>query len=132
MSMTDPIADYLTRIRNACMARHSKVDVPASNLLKKITQILQDEGYIRSFTAIEDNKQGIIRIYLKYDKDKKPIIEGIERASRPGLRRYVNSRKLPRVLNGLGIAVMTTPKGVMTEKKARQASVGGEVICYVW
>ncbi|NQT24162.1 30S ribosomal protein S8 [candidate division KSB1 bacterium] len=132
MSMTDPIADYLTRIRNACMARHSKVDIPASNLLKKVTQILQDEGYIRSFTTVEDSKQGTIRIYLKYDKDKKPIIEGISRASRPGLRQYVGVKKLPRVLNGLGIAVMTTPKGVMTEKKAKQASVGGEVLCYIW
>lgn len=132
MSMTDPIADYLTRIRNACQVRHSKVDVPASNLLMKITEILQDEGYIRSFTTIEDTKQGIIRIYLKYDKDKKPIIEGLERASRPGLRRYVGVKNLPRVLNGLGMAIMTTPKGVMTEKKAKAASVGGEVLCYVW
>jgi small subunit ribosomal protein S8 len=132
MSMTDPIADYLTRIRNACLARHSKVDVPASGLLARLTQILLDEGYIRSFTTIEDPKQGIIRIYLKYDKDKKPIIEGLERVSRPGLRRYVNVKGLPRVLNGLGTAILTTPKGLMTEKKAKQASVGGEVLCYIW
>lgn len=132
MSMTDPIADYLTRIRNACLARHSKVDIPASNLLKKLTQILLDEGYIRSFTTIDDPKQGVIRIYLKYDKDKKPIIEGIERASRPGLRQYVNVKGLPRVLNGMGTAILTTPKGLMTEKKAKQASVGGEVLCHIW
>lgn len=132
MSMTDPISDYLTRIRNACLAKHSKVDVPASNLLVKITEILQEEGYIRGFTTIEDARQGMIRIYLKYDKDKKPIIEGIQRASRPGLRQYVGVKQLPRVLNGLGTAIMTTPKGVMTEKKAKQALVGGEVLCYVW
>ena len=132
MTMTDPIADYLTRIRNAVKARHKKVDIPKSSLKMNITQILLDHRFIQNFINIDDGKQGLIRIYLKYDKDKKPIIEGIERASRPGLRRYVNVRNLPRVLNGLGTAIMTTPKGVMTEKKAKAASVGGEVLCYVW
>jgi small subunit ribosomal protein S8 len=132
MSLTDPIADYLTRIRNACVAKHSKVDVPASRLLKQITQILMEEGYIRNFTTVDDTRQGIIRIYLKYDQDKKPVIEGIERISRPGLRRYAGVGDIPRVLNGFGIAIISTPQGVMTDKKAKKASVGGEVLCHVW
>lgn len=132
MSMNDPIADFLTRIRNGCIAHHSKVDIPSSNMLKQISQILLEEGYIRNYTVVDDQKQGIIRIYLKYDKDKKPAIEGIERISRSGLRRYTGVRSLPRVMNGLGTAILTTPKGLMTEKKARAANVGGEVLCYVW
>ena len=132
MSLTDPISDYLTRIRNACMVRHSKVDIPASNVLKQITRILMEEGYIRNFTTVGDSKQGKIRIYLKYDAENKPAIEGIERVSRPGLRRYANVSEIPRVLNGFGIAILSTSKGLMTDKKAKKASVGGEVLCQVW
>ncbi len=132
MSMTDPVADYLTRIRNAVQAHHSKVDIPASNMNKDITKILLDLGYIRNFTSIDDNKQGMIRIYLKYGKDQKSIIQGLKRVSRPGLRRYVNVDNIPRVLNGLGTAILTTPKGVITDKKARKEKVGGEVLCYIW
>jgi small subunit ribosomal protein S8 len=132
MSKTDPISDFLTRMRNAAMAKHSKVDIPASNVLKDITKIFLEEGYILNFTAIDDNKQGIIRIYLKYGSDKKSVIRGMRRISSPGLRRYVRVEDIPRVLNGLGIAILTTPKGIMTGKKARQEKVGGEVVCYVW
>jgi small subunit ribosomal protein S8 len=132
MSMTDPISDYLTRIRNASMAKHNKVDVPASNLLKEITKIFQEEGYIQNFTTIDDNKQGVIRIYLKYGEDKRSAIKGMRRISSPGLRRYVRVREIPRVLNGYGIAILSTPKGVLTDKKAKQEKVGGEVLCYVW
>lgn len=132
MSMTDPIADYLTRIRNAVQAHHSKVDIPASNMSKDMTKILLDLGYIRNFTSIDDNKQGMIRIYLKYGKNQKSIIHGLKRVSRPGLRKYVGVNNIPRVLNGLGTAILTTPKGVITDKKARQENVGGEVICYIW
>ena len=132
MSMTDPIADYLTRIRNATRARHSKVDIPASNIIKEMTRILQQEGYIRDFTYIDNQTQGIVRIYLKYNKDLKSAITGIKRFSRPGYRRYTGVDSLPRVLNGLGIAILTTPKGVLTEKQARKEKVGGEVLCTVW
>jgi len=114
------------------MAKHSKVDVPASRLLKQVTQILMEEGYIRNFTMVDDSRQGIIRIYLKYDPDKKPVIEGLERVSRPGFRRYAGVKDIPRVLNGFGIAILSTPQGLMTDKKARKASVGGEVLCHVW
>lgn len=132
MSMTDPIADYLTRIRNAVQAHHSKVDIPASNMNKEMTKILLDLGYIRNFASIDDNKQGMIRIYLKYGKDQTSIIHGLKRVSRPGLRKYVGVDNIPRVLNGLGTAILTTPKGVITDKKARKENVGGEVICYIW
>lgn len=132
MSMTDPIADYLTRIRNATMAKHSKVDVPASNMIKAVTKILLDEGYIQNFTAIEDNKQGKIRIYLKYGTDKKSVIRGLERISCPGLRNYVTVDEVPKVLNGLGIAILSTSKGILTNKQARKEKVGGEVLCTVW
>lgn len=132
MSMTDPIADYLTRIRNATMAKHSKVDVPASNLIKAITKILLDEGFIQNFTAIEDNKQGKIRIYLKYVDNKKSVIRGLERISCPGLRNYVRVDEVPKVLNGLGIAILSTSKGILTNKQARKEKVGGEVLCTVW
>jgi small subunit ribosomal protein S8 len=132
MAMTDPIADYLTRIRNATRARHSKVDIPASNLLKSITEILLNEGYIRNFTVIDDNKQGILRIYLKYNDENQCAISGLKRISRPGLRQYTKADELPRVLNGLGIAIMTTSTGIITAKKARQRKIGGEVLCHVW
>ena len=132
MSMTDPIADYLTRIRNAARVNHSKVDVPASNIIKEMTRILLEEGYIRNYTVIDDNKQGIVRIYLKYNRDKKSAITGLRRISRPGYRRYANLGSIPRVLNGLGLAMLSTPKGVLTDKQARKERVGGEVLFYVW
>jgi small subunit ribosomal protein S8 len=130
---TDPIADYLTRIRNAASAKHRVVEIPASNLKKEITKILFDQGFILSYKFIEDKVQDSIKIALKYDKiSKQPVIKHIERISKPGLRKYSGSSKLPRVLNGLGIAIVSTSKGVMTNKKARQENVGGEVLCYVY
>jgi len=132
MSITDPIADYLTRIRNAARARHSKVDIPASNILKEITRILLEEGYIRNYITINDSKQGILRVYLKYNKDRESAIAGLKRVSRPGYRRYTGVEKIPRVLNGLGIAILSTPKGILTDKEARREKVGGEILCYVW
>ena len=132
MSITDPIADYLTRIRNAAKARHSKVDIPASNMLKEITRILLESGYIQNYTTISDSKQGILRVYLKYSKDRKSAITGLKRVSRPGYRRYTGVGEIPRVLNGLGIAILSTPKGILTDKGARKEKVGGEILCYVW
>ena len=130
---TDPIADYLTRIRNAASAKHRVVEIPASNLKKEITKILFDQGYILSYKFIEEKVQDTIKIALKYDKiSKQPIIKHIERISTPGLRRYASATEMPRVLNGLGIAIISTSKGVMTNKKARQDNVGGEVLCYVY
>ncbi|MFS8541110.1 MAG: 30S ribosomal protein S8 [Tissierellales bacterium] len=130
--MTDPIADMLTRIRNGSNAKHESVDIPASNIKKEIAQILLDEGFIKGYDVIEDGKQGIIRIELKYGKHGEKVISGIKRISKPGLRVYVKSDEIPRVLGGLGIAILSTPKGVMTDKKARKERVGGEVLCYVW
>jgi len=130
--MTDPIADMLTRIRNGSNAKHESVDVPASNIKKEIAQKLLDEGFIKGYDVIEDGKQGIIRIELKYGKHGEKVISGIKRISKPGLRVYVKSDEIPRVLGGLGIAILSTPKGVMTDKKARKERVGGEVLCYVW
>lgn len=131
--VTDPIADYLTRIRNAMMAGHKVVEIPASKIKKEITKILFDQGYILNYKFEEGTVQGIIKIALKYDKfTNLPAIKNIQRASKPGLRKYSGSKDLPRVLNGLGIAIISTPKGVMTDKKARQENVGGEVICYVY
>ena len=131
MHITDPIADMLTRIRNANNARHDTVDVPASNMKKSIAQILLDEGYIKSFQVIDDGIQGVIRIALKYNgKDK--VITGLRRVSKPGLRVYVGADELPRVLRGLGIAIVSTSKGVMTDKAARANQVGGEVLAFVW
>jgi small subunit ribosomal protein S8 len=132
MSKTDPIADYLTRIRNATRAKHRKVDIPASNLKKQITKILQEEHYINNHIIIEDNKQSIIRIYLKYNDTEDSVIAGLDRVSRPGYRRYVGKGLIPRVYNNLGIAIMTTSQGVMTGQEARRRGVGGEVLCYVW
>lgn len=130
--MTDPIADMLTRIRNGNNAKHDSVDVPASNIKKELAQILTNEGFIKGFDVIEDGKQGIIRIDLKYGKNSEKVISGIKRISKPGLKVYVKSNEIPRVLGGLGIAVLSTSKGIMTDKDARKENVGGEVICYVW
>ena len=132
MSMTDPIADYLTRIRNAMARRHSKVDIPASNMLKAISSILHEQGYIRNFTVIEDDKQGVVRIYLKYGADKASAITGLKRVSRPGFRIYSKVDEIPRVMNGLGVAIVSTPKGILTDKQARKERVGGEVLCEIW
>ncbi|CVK16149.1 MAG: 30S ribosomal protein S8 [Apibacter sp.] len=131
--VTDPIADYLTRVRNAMRAGHKVVEIPASKIKKEITKILFDQGYILNYKFEEGSVQGIIKIALKYDKATNlPAIKKIERASKPGLRKYSGCKELPRVLNGLGIAIISTSKGVMTDKKARQENVGGEVICYVY
>ena len=132
MQITDPVADMLTRIRNANTAKHESVDVPASNLKKAIAQILLDEGYIKSFEVVEDGTQGIIRIQLKYLAGKEKVISGLRRVSKPGLRVYAGADELPRVLKGLGIAIISTSKGVMTDKKARANHVGGEVLAFVW
>ena len=130
--ITDPIADYLTRLRNAVMANHRVVEIPASNLKKDITKLLYDKGYILSYKFEDDNKQGIIKIALKYHPETKtPAIRSIKRVSKPGLRKYVDINEIPRVLNGLGIAILSTSKGVITDKEARTLNVGGEVICYV-
>ena len=132
MHITDPVADMLTRIRNANNAKHETVDVPASNMKKSIAQILLDEGYIKSFQVIDDGTQGVIRITLKYNAGKEKVISGLRRVSKPGLRVYVGTDELPRVLRGLGIDIVSTSKGVMTDKAARAAHVGGEVLAFVW
>ena len=132
MQITDPVADMLTRIRNANSAKHDTVDVPASNLKKAIAQILLDEGYIKSFQIVEDGTQGIIRITLKYLAGKEKVISGLRRVSKPGLRVYAGAEELPKVLHGLGIAIISTSKGVMTDKAARANHVGGEVLAFVW
>lgn len=132
MHITDTIADLLTRIRNASTAKHETVDVPASNMKKAIVQILLDEGYIKSFTVVEDGKQGVIRIVLKYTAGKTPVITGLRRVSKPGLRIYTSCEEMPKVMKGLGIAILSTPKGVMTDKEARKQNVGGEVLAFIW
>ena len=133
MVMTDPIADYLTRLRNAIMAQHRVVEIPASNLKKEITKILFEKGYILNYKFVEDGPQGTIKIALKYDPvNKVNAIKKLIRVSSPGLRRYVGYKDMPRVLNGLGIAILSTSKGVMTDKEAREAMIGGEVMCYVY
>ncbi len=132
MHITDPVADMLTRIRNANNAKHETVDVPASNMKKSIAQILLDEGYIKAFQIVEDGTQGIIRIALKYNAGKEKVISGLRRVSKPGLRVYVGADELPQVLRGLGIAIVSTSKGVMTDKAARAAHVGGEVLAFIW
>ena len=132
MSMTDPVADYLTRIRNAQSKLKKFVDIPCSNLKKRISFILKEEHFVRDFIEIKDNKQNILRVFLKYDFENEPVIHGIKRISKPGCRIYADSDNLPRVLNGLGISILTTSKGVISNKKAKQLSVGGEVLCYVW
>ena len=132
MQITDPEADMLTRIRNANSAKHDTVDVPASNLKKAIAQILLDEGYIKSFELVDNGNQGVIRITLKYLAKKAPVLSGLKRVSKPGLRIYAGAEELPRVLKGLGIAIVSTSKGVMTDKKARELHIGGEVLAFVW
>lgn len=132
MVMTDPIADMLTRIRNANLVGHEKVEVPGSNIKKSIADILKKEGFIRDAEFIADDKQGVIRLFLKYGKAQERVITGLKRISKPGLRVYVANDGVPRVLGGLGIAIISTSKGMLTDKEARQAGVGGEVLCYVW
>ena len=132
MTMTDPIADMLTRIRNADVVKHETVDVPASNMKKELSRILLEEGFIRGYDVIEDGKQGIIRIQLKYGQTGERVISGLKRISKPGMRVYADKHEVPRVLNGLGISIISTSKGILTDKQARKENVGGEVICYVW
>ncbi|MGO1403498.1 MAG: 30S ribosomal protein S8 [Lactobacillus helveticus] len=132
MVMTDPIADYLTRIRNANMAKHDSVEIPASNIKKSISEILKREGFIRDYEVADDNKQGVIKVFLKYGPNGERVISGLKRISKPGLRNHVSAEDLPKVLNGLGIAIVSTSAGVITDKEARQKNVGGEVIAYVW
>lgn len=132
MQITDTIADMLTRIRNASSAKHDTVDIPASNMKKSIAQILVDEGYVKGFQVIDDGKQGIIRMSLKYGENKSQIITGLRRVSKPGLRIYTSCEDMPKVMKGLGIAVVSTSKGVMTDKAARKAKVGGEVLAFIW
>lgn len=132
MQITDTIADMLTRIRNASAAKHPTVDIPASNVKKQIAQILLDEGYIKAFKVVDDNKQGVIKVTLKYTDSKAQVITGLRRVSKPGLRIYSNCKDMPKVMKGLGIAIVSTSKGIMTDKKARELNVGGEVLAFVW
>ncbi|MBC8570265.1 30S ribosomal protein S8 [Zongyangia hominis] len=132
MQITDTIADLLTRIRNANSAKHDTVDIPASNMKKAITQILVDEGYIKGFQVIDDGKQGIIRITLKYGENKSQVITGLRRVSKPGLRIYTSCEDMPKVMKGLGIAILSTSKGIMTDRQARKENVGGEVLAFIW
>ncbi|CAI6085359.1 30S ribosomal protein S8 [Cohnella ginsengisoli] len=132
MVMSDPIADMLTRIRNANLVRHESVELPASTVKKQIAEILKREGFIRDAEYVEDNKQGLIRIFLKYGPNNERVITGLKRISKPGLRVYTKSNEVPRVLGGLGIAIISTSKGIITDKEARQGKAGGEVLCYVW
>lgn len=130
--MTDPIADMLTRVRNATSVLHDTVDIPGSNIKKEISRILLEEGYIKGYDVIEDGKQGLIRMQLKYGKNGEKVITGIKKISKPGMRVYADRNNVPRVLNGIGISVISTSKGIVTDKQARELGVGGEVICYVW
>lgn len=132
MVMTDPVADMLTRIRNANMVRHESVELPASRVKREIAEILKREGFIRDAEYIEDNKQGIIRVFLKYGVNNQKVLTGLKRISKPGLRVYAKASEIPRVLRGLGVAILSTSKGIMTDKEARQNKVGGEVIAYIW
>ncbi|MGI5965361.1 MULTISPECIES: 30S ribosomal protein S8 [Anaerotruncus] len=132
MHITDTIADMLTRIRNANNAKHDTVDIPASNMKKAIAQILLDEGYIKAFTVVADDKQGVIKVTLKYGQGKTPVIQGLRRVSKPGLRIYTSCEDMPRVMKGLGTAILSTNKGVMTDKQARKENVGGEVLAFIW
>jgi small subunit ribosomal protein S8 len=130
--MTDPIADMLTRIRNSNTARHDRVDIPGSKIKRSIAEVLKREGYIRDYAWIDDGRQGTIRIYLRYGPSKESVINGLKRISRPGLRIYAKKEDVPRVLGGLGIAILSTPTGIVTDREAREKGIGGEVICYVW
>jgi len=130
--MTDPIADMLTRIRNASKAKHEKVDIPSSKLKVEIAKILKDEGYIKNVKLVKDRRQGLIRVYLKYTDEEMPVIQGLKRISRPGCRVYTSNDEIPKVMAGLGTAILSTPKGIQTGKQAKKDNVGGEVICHVW
>ncbi|MBS6063892.1 30S ribosomal protein S8 [Criibacterium bergeronii] len=132
MSMSDPIADMLTRIRNANMIKHDTVEIPASNMKKEIARILLEQGYIKAYNVVEDDKQGMIKIRLKYTKDGQKVISGLKKISKPGMRVYASKDNVPRVYNGIGISIISTSKGMLTDKQARENQVGGEVICYVW
>ena len=132
MYLTDPLSDFLTRIRNANLARHASVSIPASKMKKSMAEILKQEGFIRDFEFVEDNKQGVINVFLKYGEDQERVITGIKRVSKPGLRKYAKAEDMPKVLNGLGIAIVSTSMGVVTDKVARANQVGGEVLAYVW
>lgn len=132
MVMTDPIADFLTRVRNANDARHKVVEIPASNLKKNMANILKNEGFVKNVEFVEDDKQGIVRIFLKYGQNNERVITGVKRISKPGLRVYANAEEMPKVLNGLGIAIVSTSDGVVTDKTARSKNVGGEVLAYIW
>ncbi|MBO4948017.1 MAG: 30S ribosomal protein S8 [Agathobacter sp.] len=132
MVMTDPIADFLTRIRNANMVMHEKVEIPASKTKIALAEILKNEGFIKDYEQIEDGKQGVIRVYLKYGPNREKVISGLKRISKPGLKVYCKKDEIPKVLGGLGIAIISTSKGIMTDKEARKLGLGGEVICYVW
>jgi small subunit ribosomal protein S8 len=132
MVLTDPIADFLTRIRNANMAKHDSVEIPASNIKKSLAEILKQEGFIKDYEVTEDGKQGVIKVFLKYGPNGERVISGLKRISKPGLRNYVSADNLPKVLNGLGIAIVSTSAGILTDKEAREKNVGGEVIAYVW
>ena len=132
MQITDPIADLLTRIRNASAAKHDSVDIPASNMKKAIVQILVDEGYVKSYTVAEDGKQGMIKVVLKYGEGKTPVIKGLRRVSKPGLRIYSNAENMPKVIKGLGVAIVSTSKGVMTDRQARKENIVGEVLAFIW
>lgn len=132
MAMTDPIADFLTRIRNANVVYHDKVDIPASKMKVALAEILKNEGFIRDYQQISDNKQGVIRVFMKYGAERERVITGIKRISKPGLRVYVKKTEIPRVLGGLGVAVISTTLGLMSDKQARVAGLGGEVVCYIW
>jgi small subunit ribosomal protein S8 len=130
--LTDPIADMLTRIRNSILIKSEKVDIPASRLKVEIAKIMKEEGFIKSYKIIKDRKQGVLRVTLKYAQDNKPIVEGLKRISKPGRRVYVGKDEVPSVMSGMGIAVVTTPKGILTDKACRREGVGGEVLCYIW
>ena len=132
MKITDTVADMLTRIRNANTAKHDTVDIPASNMKKQIAQILVDEGYIKSFNVIDDGKQDVIKVFLKYGPNKSKVLQGLKRISKPGLRMYVGKEEIPQVMRGLGVAIVSTSKGIMTDKAARKENVGGEVLAFVW
>lgn len=130
--MTDPIADMLTRVRNACRAGHRKVDIPSSGMKREIARILKESGFVHNYAYIDDNRQGYLRLYLKYGSDEESAIQGLNRESRPGLRKYVGKNEIPRILNGLGVAILSTSRGILTDRTARREGVGGEVICSVW
>ena len=132
MTMTDPIADMLTRVRNANMVRHEKLELPASNIKKEIAEILKSEGFIKNVEYVEDDKQGVLRLFLKYGQNDERVITGLKRISKPGLRVYTKHEDMPKVLNGLGIAIVSTSEGLLTDKEARQKNVGGEVLAYIW